>query len=337
MRFYQIEPSIENYWRGIILFGRNVASYKFALASALYEIKNEGSDVILLEDLAIPFSEALCRHIRIAPKQITLPNSKFLTACSQFNNGEMNREKLTEITVRLGFNNVIDAFHNINQSKIDKLFFIDERKKNNGIRITDNFYKLIESEQYGSFYAETEARWKLVEQAWEMGISKNLINIEYDNDGGIFFRRGNDRRVDISSCRDSLNGYQKGRCFYCYAKISLQPGNDSYADVDHFIPRKTINLIPNIDGVWNLVLSCQGCNRGTKGKFARLPTLNLLNRLRDRNDYLINSHLPLRETLIRQTGNTSRDRQDFLNTAWNNAFQILFHLWEPPSHGVEVF
>ncbi len=30
-KFYEIEPNLENYWRSIILFGRNVASYKFAL------------------------------------------------------------------------------------------------------------------------------------------------------------------------------------------------------------------------------------------------------------------------------------------------------------------
>ncbi|VAL46716.1 Uncharacterised protein [Enterobacter hormaechei] len=34
MEFYQADPTLENYWRGVILFGRNVASYKFALASA---------------------------------------------------------------------------------------------------------------------------------------------------------------------------------------------------------------------------------------------------------------------------------------------------------------
>ena len=34
-RFYDIDPSLENYWRGVILFGRNVASYKFAVRSPL--------------------------------------------------------------------------------------------------------------------------------------------------------------------------------------------------------------------------------------------------------------------------------------------------------------
>jgi hypothetical protein len=31
MQFLEVQPSIENYWRALILFGRNVASYKFAL------------------------------------------------------------------------------------------------------------------------------------------------------------------------------------------------------------------------------------------------------------------------------------------------------------------
>ena len=55
-KFYEIEPNLENYWRSIILFGRNVASYKFALAKALYDLKDSGDSVISLEQLAVPFS-----------------------------------------------------------------------------------------------------------------------------------------------------------------------------------------------------------------------------------------------------------------------------------------
>ena len=39
-RFYEIEPTLENYWRAIILFGKNVASYKFALAKSLYDLRS---------------------------------------------------------------------------------------------------------------------------------------------------------------------------------------------------------------------------------------------------------------------------------------------------------
>ncbi|WP_372543731.1 hypothetical protein [Acinetobacter pittii] len=47
--FYEIEPSLENYWRAIILFGRNVASYKFALAKSLYDLKAEGNTIVTLD------------------------------------------------------------------------------------------------------------------------------------------------------------------------------------------------------------------------------------------------------------------------------------------------
>ena len=30
--FYEVTPTLDNYWCSIVLFGRNVASYEFALA-----------------------------------------------------------------------------------------------------------------------------------------------------------------------------------------------------------------------------------------------------------------------------------------------------------------
>lgn len=38
MRGYQAALMLENDWRGVILFGNNVASYKFALICALYNL-----------------------------------------------------------------------------------------------------------------------------------------------------------------------------------------------------------------------------------------------------------------------------------------------------------
>lgn len=85
MEFYQADPTLENYWRGVILFGRNVASYKFALASALYEVDKTGNDLITLDQLAVPFSRYLCEHLKHAPKQITSRSSQFLRICLECN------------------------------------------------------------------------------------------------------------------------------------------------------------------------------------------------------------------------------------------------------------
>ncbi|HEY1843593.1 MAG TPA: HNH endonuclease [Buttiauxella sp.] len=338
MRFYQADPTLENYWRGVILFGRNVASYKFALAHALYEVDKSGSDLVTLEQLALPFSRHLCQHLLHAPKQITSRGSKFLAACTQFNNGEISQSELTEITVRLGFNNVINAFHNVNSGEIDKRFFLDERKANGGIRLTENFYHLGERQQYQNLAYETTARWNLVEQAWSMGISRHLLNVEFDVNNQLLFSQVNARRVNITSCRDSLNGYQKGRCFYCYRPISLKPGHTELADVDHFIPWMARDVVPNVNGVWNLVLACQCCNRGEAGKSARLPTAKLLARLHARNEYFIQSKLPLHETIVNQTGTRPDQRRDYLNRNWNTArVSRLFHTWEPQAEGEATF
>ncbi len=86
------------------------------------------------------------------------------------------------------------------------------------------------------------------------------------------------------------------------------------ADVDHLFPRilQQLGFATNLDQVWNLVLACRACNRGASGKFDRPPAIRYVERLERRNEYLIVSHHPLRETLINETGLTSNDRRDFL-------------------------
>ena len=122
--FLKYSPTLDNYWRSIILFGRNVASYKFALAKSLLDFKDRGNDLIKLEELSEPFALNLCAHIEHSPKQATSPSSKFLDTCKAFNAGDISKSNLIEATNRLGFVNVIDAFHIVNQGEIDKGFLL---------------------------------------------------------------------------------------------------------------------------------------------------------------------------------------------------------------------
>ena len=92
MEFYQVDPTLDNYWRAIILFGRNVASYKFALAKALQDLSDRSNDLITLDELAIPFSGHLCEHLKVAPKQTTAPSSQFLDSCLAYNQGQLSQD-----------------------------------------------------------------------------------------------------------------------------------------------------------------------------------------------------------------------------------------------------
>ena len=143
MRFEEEYPSLESYWRAVILFGRNSASYKFAMAKSLIELIPSGKSFITLDQLAVPFSNNLIEHIKMSEKQATSQSSTMLNACRQFIAGEMTHDQLIRQTVKFGFVNVLDAFHVVNQGEIPVKFFeSDSKGKQKGITITDDLFKL---------------------------------------------------------------------------------------------------------------------------------------------------------------------------------------------------
>lgn len=72
--FQEEKPSLESYWRSVVLFGRNTASYKFSLAESLLDFAKQGKTTVSLDELANPFSGNICRHIKKKnAKQLTLP------------------------------------------------------------------------------------------------------------------------------------------------------------------------------------------------------------------------------------------------------------------------
>lgn len=337
----------ESNWRSIVLFGRNVASYKFALAQALIDLAKLNRSIVSLEDLAAPYAAHLCEHVAYSPRQATSRTSKFIEACASFNQGDISHNALIEATVKHGLNYVLDAFHTVNQQQIPIVFFKKEfSRTSKRIMLTDEAFKIAASEEATNIAQETEARWNLVETAWRLGISPDLLDVEFDESGGgIIVESNANRRRNVTSARSALNGYQKGRCFYCYRNINAADGfkpaieapeiltlqdtstskGNPLCDVDHFFPHTLARAIrgANLDGIWNLVLACPDCNRGHEGKFARIPAIEYLERLHRRNEYLISSHHPLRETVIAQTGLTARDRWSFLKSVDTMASQAM--------------
>ena len=340
--FIPQQPSLEDNWRGIILLGRNVASYKFALAKTLLELKPVSGQLVKLEELAPVFAGHIAKHIQNSDKQGTSKTSKFLDGCRAYGRGEISEHQLSELAVQYGFNNVIDAFHVVGSGAVSHQFYVDERKTNKGIRITDEFSELLGNDQAENLPKEVEARWRLVETAWQLGMARRLITVHNEPDTHVLcVVDRNAKRTQVTSCRDALNGYQKGKCFYCCTNIRLDGPDELRPDVDHFFPhvlkQPPFSFGSIIDGVWNLVLACRQCNRGQGGKFHSVPTIRLLERLSTRNEWFISSHNPLRQTLIQQSGSSTRERQEFLNTIHSEAWKVLIHTWEPQEEDGSCF
>ena len=367
-------------------------SYKFALAKSLLEIAPTGRTDVTLEALAEPFSRHLCEHIAHSPKQVTSRGSRFLDTCRAYNDGTVTRDELLQTTVQNGFNNVIDAFHIVGGSALPVRFYAkDYSASARKIILTDEIYRLGDAAFPESMSIEAEARWRLVETAWEQQISTGLLAIEYNTIGDLLFTSSKNRRKAVTSARAALNGYQKGKCFYCNSAISIgdskspsplilpegldytiaEPDSahillvseeaaaygalaegatadfpladdataEALCDVDHFFPhilQRTMTKV-NLNGIWNLVLACRRCNRGENGKSDRVPALKYLERLHIRNEFLISSHHPLRETLMAQTGATTAERIQFLREMDVGAMGYLIHRWEPDPDGEDEF
>ena len=321
-------PSLDANWRAVVLFGRNVASYKFALAKTLLGFADHPEDRIRLMELAAPFVRHVCEHVQQVDKQTTSSSSKFLDACRAFNKGDLPEAKLVETTARLGFNNVIDAFHIVGSSPVPTRFFTDERQSGRdggAIRLTDELRNLAGSLQGKSLSDEAEARWRLVETAWALDLPRAGLAVQADAETNMLFVE-RVRRVNLTGVRAALNGYQRGRCFYCRTEMPL-----AEAEVDHFFPwaLKASLVMPDVDSVWNLVLACRNCNRGERGKFALIPAPPLVARLNERNNWLVNSHHPLRETIMLQTGTDAESRASFLRSRQQIARDALIHEWHP--------
>ena len=340
INFQLNDPSLESQWRAIILFGKNSASYKFAFAKSLLELIDNETTRVSLEELSEPFSRNIVNHLTKNDKQGNSKSSTFLNGCRSYISNELDYSELLKLTEKKGFVNVVDAFQNVNGDQIPNPFYHKNyigRKKE--IVFTDELLRLKESFHFQNFDQEVEARWNLVETAWNLNINPNLLEVKYDKANSIFFIQ-NDlmKRKDVTSVKDALNGYQKGKCFYSFQDISINSTSKNICDVDHFLPHS--NKLThskngaNINGVWNLVLADSTINRQ---KSSKVPEKRFLKRLYSRNEFYINSKHPLAETIINQTGLTKDIRKRFLEKHYNLAVENSIQTWKPKIELIGTF
>lgn len=332
INFQENDISLESQWRAIILFGKNSATYKFAFGKALLQLASEETNSVTLKDLAPIFVDSILQHLKQNDKQGTSTSSTFLNACRKYNKGEISYEELIDMTEKQGFVNVIDAFQNVNGGIIPNKFYEkDYNSTTKKIIITDDLLKLQESVQFLNFESEIDARWNLVETAWNIDINPNLLEVKIDDDlQTLFLESDFMKRKNLTSARASLNGYQKGKCFYSFQDISITSGDDNVCVVDHFFPHvhklRLNNIGSNINGVWNLVLANKYINLH---KSTKIPEIKYLERLYRRNEFYIASKHPLGETIINQTGKTAKERQSFLQQQYNLSTSLSIQKWKP--------
>ena len=232
--------------------------------------------------------------------------------------------------MRLGFANVIDAFHiSRGGQPTETRFFIDERAGRQGITLTDHLLELANGQQAAVLPREVDARWNLVQMSWGLRLGTRLVSFEMapDEDAVDLYAPARLRRGPITGVRDALSGYQDGRCAYCQSPFT-NIGTSRVA-VDHVPPvRAHVSRMEDGDlhQVWNLVLACYACN---SAKRDRPPAADWMPWLERRGEHLIASHHPLRETLIGQLGQDRDSRHQTL-VRRHTAATDMIPPWTPP-------
>jgi hypothetical protein len=303
LQFYRSEPTARTAWRQAILMGANVRTYKFPLGAALLDLARSGRDAVPLVELATAYSTRLIARageFPQAPSTQSMGDQDFLSVLSR--EREESRaagtptETLVNAAVRSIPGMVMQKFHNLpGQGKVAHRFYeLEGRGSNRIVRLTPDL-RSVAVESSGVLDDELDARWKIVEASFDAGIGRNLMGgLRFDDTSGQLVVTA--QRVPLTSLRASIDGFQYGRCFYCHEPLGDLNGPDIH--VDHVFPFKWMTTGswrgPDLNGVWNLVLAHEWCNRK---KWFRNPTDDEIRRLIARNDAIAESPVPLRRTL----------------------------------------
>ena len=310
------EPTSKDWWRAVILYGRNMSTYKMGLGDLIINYANKNREKIPLQELSEDFLDIYEERMEKGKhqKMRTMVNGeeKGLTVIERelkkIQQGETSREKAINFVQRDALENmVLKKFHTLFNRQIPDPFY--EVTKTHLI-LQKNTLDTFTDHQNKPLNRELSSRWELLEFGFENTRKDESLEVDFDAETVI----KKNKRTTISRLRPILNGYQHGNCFYCGENL------DDSIEVDHVIPRTAIEH----DEIWNLVLAHEDCNRW---KLDHLPPKPFVEKLIQRNEIVLKSDLPLKEELKKVLGNSPKKRMEQVWSQYKIAVNKNLTIW----------
>ena len=311
------EPTSKDFWRAIILYGRNMSTYKMGLGHLLINYADKNSQKIPLHELSEDFLNLYQNRVKTGKPQgrrnIINGVEKGLTYVEQesqkiLQDGK-NKEKAVNDVLKNSLENmVLKKFHTLFKRQIPEPFYLTT---DSHLILQDNLLNLFTDKQNSVMNSELSSRWDLLEFGFGNAQSDESLEIDENLEFVIQKRQ----RTQISRLRPVLNGYQNNTCFYCGTEL-FDP-----IHVDHVIPHTAVQH----DEIWNLVLSHEQCNLW-KSDF--LPQKHFVQRLINRNESVLKSDLPLKEELKKVLGITPEERNERVWGQYSIAKNKGLKIWE---------
>jgi hypothetical protein len=313
------EPTSKDFWRAIILYGSNMSTYKMGLGHLLIDYASTNSEKIHLRDLSEDFmglySDKVKNNKPQSRRKIINGAEKGLTYVEQearkIQQDGKNHEKAVDSVLKNSLENmVLKKFHTLFKRQIPDPFY---KLTDTHLILQKNLLDLFTDKQNQVMDTEVMSRWDLLEFGFENLSGEESIEI----DEGLEFVVKKKQRSQISRLRPVLNGYQDGECFFCGSKFNSHDA----IHVDHLIPRRAIGH----DQIWNLVLADEECNLW---KSDHLPQKHFVQKLINRNEFVLHSDLPLKEELKKVLGTIDTQREQMVWSQYKIAVDCGLTLWE---------
>ena len=299
-----IQLSHKDFWRGIVLYGRNQSTYKIGLAEQLLLLANKNINKISLEEFGENWLSSYMKRLEsgMPQGQRRFVNGKEIGFTStereieKYKQDKISRESAIKVIINESLEKmVLQKFHTLFKRRIPEPFF---ETKGRNLILNNNLLDLANDSQFKDLQTEALGRWDLLEHGFSrpeydesLIINHNEIMSNHGRNASITLKR---KRKTLTPLVPILNGYQHGKCFYC---------NDDLFDihVDHVIPWRALGH----DEIWNLVLAHEHCNLN---KTDLRPPKRFVQKLIERNESVLKSDLPLKEELKKVLGATPHER-----------------------------
>lgn len=306
--------STKDYWKALILYGLNQATYKIALGKTLLSLANSGQTTVAWESLSreflVQYQKRLSKESPMPQQAIPSRQTVMERIVARLRSGRLSLEEAIQEVGDKAFGDVINRFDNLgsDESFKGKFYQVDFGKK---LILTDELHEIAVSDLV-ELEEELEARWSLLEGAFSIQQGNYILS----NDLRLTYLVNGYARRDITNNIPFLQGYQGNICFYC-----CEPVQAGDIHVDHVLPRQVLQH----DEIWNLVLSHSFCN---EHKSDKLVGDHYMRKLIARNENIVGSNHPWKKKIMETLGRTPDARRSTLQKHYDNVRCILGpHYW----------
>jgi len=277
-----------DYWKALILYGLNQATYKIALGKTLLTLAERRENTVSWESLSDEFLSQYTKRLEAASPMPQQAMPGRLTVMERIVS-KLSLEQIShhEAVVEVGqeaFKDVILRFDNLaGLSEVKGKFYTFDFGKT--ITLSDDLFRITDGSTV-DLEDELGARWDLLEGAFAI----RAENFDLGNDERLTYLINGYERRDITGNIAFLQGYQGNLCFYCGGEIT---SGDIH--VDHVLPRQVVQH----DEIWNLVLAHSLCNAQKSDK---IVGDHFMQKLIARNENIMGSNHPWKKKISEQLG-----------------------------------